>query len=171
MLAVFLDAVLPIFAVVVLGFAFSRGGIFDSNAAAAVNRFVFYAALPVMLFRLIATAPVETFEWPLLAAYACAELLLYVLGFLIARFGFGRSRTESLLIGMATGFANHAFFVLPIAQRLYGKQAAVPVVGVITVDSVVFFAGVVLILEATSEAARGLSPLHLLKLFSRNPQI
>ncbi len=46
-----------------------------------------------------------------------------------------------------------------------------PVVGVITVDSVVFFAGVVLILEATSEAARGLSPLHLLKLFSRNPQI
>lgn len=171
MLTVFLDAVLPIFAVVVLGFAFGRGGVFDGSAAAAINRFVFYAALPVLLFRLIATAPFENFEWPLIAAYASSELILYAAGFLIARFGFGRSRTESLLLGMSAGFANHAFFVLPIAQALYGEMAAVPVVGVITFDVVIFFAGMVLILEATSEAALGLSPLRLLKLFARNPQI
>lgn len=171
MFAVFLHAVLPIFAVVALGFAFVRGGLFDGSTAAVINRFVFYAALPVLLFRLIATAPFETFEWPLIAAYACAELILYAAGFLVARFGFGRSRTESLLLGMSTGFANHVFFVLPIAQQLYGEEAAVPVVGVITLDAVVFFGGAVLILEATSEAARGLSPLRLLKLFARNPQI
>ncbi|MDA0204719.1 MAG: AEC family transporter [Acidobacteria bacterium] len=171
MFAVCLNAVLPIFAVVVLGFAFGRGGLFDGPTASVINRFVFYAALPVLLFRLIATAPFEDFEWPLIAAYGCSEVILYAAGFLIARFGFGRSNKESLLLGMAAGFANHVFFVLPIAQQLYGEEAAVPVVGVITLDAVILFGGTVLILETMSDAARGLSPLRLLRLFARNPQI
>lgn len=171
MITVFVHAVLPIFAVAALGFALGRSGIFDGSTASVINRFVFYAALPVLLFRLIATAPFETFDWALIAAYACAELILYTAGFLVARFGFGRSRTESLLLGMSASFANHAFFILPIAQQLYGEEAAVPVVGVIALDVATLFGCTVLILEATSEAARGLSPLRLLALFARNPQI
>ncbi len=62
MIDVFLDAVLPIFAVVAVRFAFSRSGLFDFSAALVLNRFVFYIALPVLLFRLIATAPFERFE-------------------------------------------------------------------------------------------------------------
>ncbi len=53
MIDVFLDAVLPVFAVVAVGFAFGRGGLFDFSAALALNRVVFYLALPVLLFRLI----------------------------------------------------------------------------------------------------------------------
>ena len=171
MLAVFLHAVLPVFAAAALGFAFCRAGLFDSAMAAAINRFVFYAALPVLLFRLIATAPFEQFEWTLVLAYGAAEFALYATGFALARFGFRRSRTESLLLGMSASFANHAFFVLPIARQVYGEAGAMPVVAVITLDSVVLFGGTVLILEATSEAARGLSPLRLMGLFARNPQI
>lgn len=171
MLAVFLNAVLPVFTAAALGFAFCRAGLFDSSMATAINRFVFYAALPVLLFRLIATAPFEQFEWTLVLAYGVAEIALYATGFAVARFGFRRSRTESLLLGMSASFANHAFFVLPIARQVYGEAGAMPVVAVITLDSVVLFGGTVLILEATSEAARGLSPLHLVGLFARNPQI
>ena len=56
MIDVFFNAVLPVFAVVAVGFAFGRGGLFDFSAALALNRFVFYAALPLLLFRLIATS-------------------------------------------------------------------------------------------------------------------
>lgn len=171
MIDVFLNAVLPVFAVVALGFAFCKTGVFDGAMAMAINRFVFYAALPVLLFRLIATAPFEDFEWPFILAYAISELTLYAVGFFVARIGFRRSRLESLLLGMSTGFANHVFFVLPIARQLYGEEAIVPIVGVIALDAVVFLGGMVLILEATSDEARGLAPLHLLRLFARNPQI
>ncbi len=171
MLDIFLNAVLPVFSVAALGFAFRRLGVFDGATALAINRFVFYAALPVLLFRLIATAPFEQFEWSLVAAYAIAEIALYAAGFAVARFVFGCPWTESLLLGMASGFANHVFFVLPISQVVYGDAGLMPVTAVIALDSVVMFGGTVVILEATSEAAHGLSPARLLLQFARNPQI
>ena len=130
MVDVFLDAVFPIFAVVAVGFAFGRGGVFDFPAALALNRFVFYIALPVLLFRLIATAPFERFEWFLVLAFLLAEFALYAAGYMIARFGFGRSQTESLLLGMSAAFANQVFFVLPIARQLYGDAGAMPIVAI-----------------------------------------
>ena len=63
MIDAFFNAVLPVFAVVAVGFAFGRSGLFDFPAALALNRFVFYAALPLLLFRLIATSPFERYEW------------------------------------------------------------------------------------------------------------
>jgi malonate transporter len=170
MLAVFLDAVLPVFAVAALGFTFGRFGFFDASMAAAINRFVFYVALPLLLFRLVVTAPFERFEWSLLVAYGLAEAAIYTAGFLVARFGFRRSKTESLLLGMSCGFANHVFFVLPIVRQLYGETAAMPVTALITLDTLVLV-GTVLILEATSDAAKGMAPLDVLRLFARNPPI
>ncbi len=171
MIAVFLDAVLPIFAVVAVGFAFGRGGLFDFSAALALNRFVFYLALPVLLFRLIATAPFERFEWFLILAFLLAEFALYGTGYLIARFGFHRSRTESLLLGMSAAFANQVFFVLPIARQIYGDAGALPVVAISTFDVVVLLGVTIIILDATREAAQGISILRLLRLFVRNPPI
>jgi len=166
---VFLNAVLPIFAVVAIGFAFGRGGVFDFSAAVALNRFVFYIALPVLLFRLIATAPFERFEWFLILAFLLAELLLYATGYLIARFGFGRSQTESLLLGMSAAFANQVFFVLPIARQIYGEVGAFPVVAISTLDVFVLFAGTILILDVTRETAPGNLAVRISRLFTRNP--
>lgn len=171
MLNVFLNAVLPIFAVVAFGFIYGHKGIMGADLAQQLNRFVFYFALPVLLFKLIASVPVEQFEWMLLLAYLLAELTLYVLGFLIARHVFKRSKIESLLMGMSAGFANHVFFVLPIAQQLFGEVASLPIVAIITLDSVAMFAGTILILETFTNRDKGLSPLRLLPIFARNPQI
>lgn len=166
---VFLNAVLPIFAVVAIGFAFGRGGVFDFSSALALNRFVFYIALPVLLFRLIATAPFERFEWFLILAFLLAELALYAAGYLIARFGFGRSQTESLLLGMSAAFANQVFFILPIARQLYGEVGAFPVVAISTLDVFVLFAGTILILDVTRETAPGNLAVRISRLFTRNP--
>ena len=171
MIDVFLDAVLPIFAVVAVGFAFGRGGLFDFSAAVALNRFVFYLALPVLLFRLIATAPFERFEWLLILAFLLAEFALYAAGYLLARFVFGRSRIESLLLGMSAAFANQVFLVLPIALQLYGETGAMPVVAISTFDAVVLFGGTILVLDAAHEKASGISFSRLPRLFLRNPPI
>ncbi len=168
---VFLNAVLPIFAVVAVGFAFGRGGVFDFSSALALNRFVFYIALPVLLFRLIATAPFERFEWFLILAFLLAELALYAAGYLIARIGFRRSQTESLLLGMSAAFANQVFFVLPIARQIYGDAGALPVVAISTFDVVVLLGLTIIILDATREEAQGISIRRLLRLFLRNPPV
>jgi malonate transporter len=155
MLSVFLDAVLPVFAVVAAGYVFGRTGLFDFPAATAINRFVFYFALPLLLFRLIAKAPFEEFDWFLSLGFLLAELITYLAGYLIAFYGFGKSKTESLLHGMCTAFANQVFFVLPIARQLYGDAGALPVVAVTTFDVVVLLGGTIFVLELISGNADG----------------
>ncbi len=171
MLNTFLNDVLPVFAVVAVGLAFGRAGMFDTISATAVNRFVFYVALPVLLFRLIGNAPFERFEWELLLAYLLAEILLYAVGFVVARLLFHRPRLEALLLGMAVAFVNHVFFILPIARQIYGEVAALPIVAIISVDVVVLFAGTILILDATSGAAKDVSWPRFFLLYARNPLI
>ena len=168
---VFLSAVLPVFAVVAVGFAFGRGGLFDFPAALAINRFVFYAALPLLLFRLIATSPFEQFDWFLVLAFLLAELILYAAGYIIAHRVFRRPRPESLLLGMSAAFANQVFFVLPIARQLYGDAGAFPVVVVSTFDVIVLLAGTIIILDTTGKQKQSLTFSRVARLFLRNPPI
>ena len=171
MIDVFLHAVFPVFAVVLIGYAGAKRGLFDTAMAAAVNRFVFYVGVPILLFRLIAGAQLETFRWSLLWAWFVIEIATYAAGFAIARWGFGRDARESLLVGMTGAFVNHVFFVLPIAQALFGTDGAVPVVAIITMDAVVLFGGTILILEATKRGTGGASVLRLAGMLARNPAI
>lgn len=171
MIEVFLNAVLPVFAVVAVGFAFARREVFDFSAALAINRFVFYVALPLLLFRLIATSPFERFEWFLVVAFLLAELIGYAAGYVVARYVFGRSWPESLLLGMTVAFANQVFFVLPIARQLYGDAGAVPIVAISTFDVGVLLVGTIVILDANREKTRRVSLSRIAGIFMRNPPI
>ena len=51
-----LNATLPIFLLMVLGFIFSKIGIIDDKAASFMNKFVFKIALPVLVYKELATS-------------------------------------------------------------------------------------------------------------------
>ena len=171
MIDAFLGAVLPVFVVVALGFVFGRSGHFDFAAAQALNRFVYYVAGPVLLFRLIAAVPFERFDWFLVLGFLLAEIILYATGYVVARRIFHRSYAESLLLGMSAAFANQVFFVLPMARELFGDAGAFPVVVVTTLDVFVLFAGTIVILDTTGERRQRLSLAAVTQLFARNPPI
>ena len=71
-----------------LGYGFARGKLFDFSAALIINRYVFYAALPLLLFRLIATSPFDQFEWFLVIGFLLAEIVVYAIGYVLARKAF-----------------------------------------------------------------------------------
>jgi len=106
--------------------------------------------LPLLLFRLIATAPFQEFDWRMSFGFLAAELMTYVTGYLVARHAFRRSKTESLLLGMSAAFANQVFFVLPIARQLYGDVGALPVVAVSTFDVLFLLGGTIFALAEPS---------------------
>lgn len=147
MVGVLLDAVLPIFAVAALGFAAGRIGLFDNAMASVINRFVFYLPLPALCFKLVAYAPFEDFDWLLLSGYFVSEAAVYALAFLVARFAFGCGLRESILLGMAAAFSNHVLFVLPIAVTLFGDSVTLPIVAIITVDSLIVFGATLLLMD------------------------
>ena len=50
-----LNATLPIFSLMILGYIFNKIGLIDEKAASWMNKFVFKVALPVLLFEDLAT--------------------------------------------------------------------------------------------------------------------
>ncbi|MCB1493666.1 MAG: AEC family transporter [Rhodobiaceae bacterium] len=166
-LEAFLNPILPVSAILILGFIFGRAGTFTAAEATPINRFVFYLAVPALLFNIMADAPLETFDWALLLAYFISECGIYAGAAAIARFVFKRGPRESLLLGMAACFSNHVFFVLPMARILYGDQAALPIGAIIVVDSIGLFGFTMAGLEIASNTGRSLARIPLV--LARNP--
>jgi malonate transporter len=164
-----LTAVLPVFAVPALGFAMGRAGAFDRGAAEAVNRFVFLLAVPAVTFHLLVRADLSAFEWPAVLTYLGVELGIYGTVALAIRYFVGLGPRESMLLGMTACFSNTVFFVLPIATTLYGADAALPVVAVITVDAVLVFTGTVIAMDVASHREGGV--IKVLTMVARNPLV
>jgi len=169
MLEVFLSAVLPVFSLVVIGYGLGRTGVFDAAMAMAVNRFVFLVSVPALIFGLLVRSPFDQFNWLALGAFAAIEVVMYGAGFLVARYAFKRGTRESLLIGLATAFANHLLFVLPIATALFGESSAVPIIAIASVDALFIYGGTLLLMDALGEADASVT--RVLRTLMRNPQI
>lgn len=171
MINILLNAVLPVFAAVVLGYGFGWLKLFDKDEANVINKTVFYVFLPALLFKLVAQAPFQKFDYLYVVGYSLSEALVYGLTFFLAYKVFNRCIKESLLLGMAAAFCNHTFFILPIAEVLYGHEATLPVVSVIVVDNLIVLGGTVLALELMTKNGQG-SPFHnLCATFYTNPNI
>jgi len=163
----FLNPIFPVFAIMLVGIVFAKRGLFDIAAAQAINRFVFFVAVPALLFSLLSGAALGTVDWRLLGLYLLSEIVLFVVGFAVARLLFKCEPGEAILLGMATCFVNHVFFILPIAGIIYGEQASVPVTAIIVMDSTLIFGGAIIGLEIASH--RDQSLWKVMRVFIRNP--
>jgi len=134
-LATLANPIVPIFAVLALGYGFHRCGLFEVTTAQAINRFVFFVSTPALVFSIISSAPVSHFDFRALGIYLMAQMLAYGGIYLLMSRVFGYEPAEALLLGMTAAFVNHVFFVLPIAERLYGAKAAQPIAKAVLVST------------------------------------
>jgi hypothetical protein len=83
---VIFEVVLPVFGIIITGYLAGRFRVLGGDAASAINRLVFYFALPALLFTYTAKAPVaESLNWPFIGAFlggtvvtfACRRLRQY----------------------------------------------------------------------------------------------
>lgn len=163
-----MNGVLPIFAVVVVGYLLGFRKTFSSQDAGSINKLVFMVAIPALSIDLIVNTPFEEFDWRVLFGFFLAELATYLIGFLIARKLLKCALPESILLGLASSFGNHLLFVLPITINLFGDIAALPLVAIIAVDSVIIFGGTLMAMEAVGEGSFSW-PQFTLKIVSNPP--
>jgi predicted permease len=167
MLSTLADPILPIFTILVLGFFAYKMRAFDVKGAQVINKFVFYFATPALVFNVISNAPVEELDYKALALYFSAQVIAYSAAFSLLYFVLKVEKKEALLLGLTAVFVNHIFFVLPIAERVYGDLAARPIAGVVIIDILVLFCSTVLILDLINSTHK--SSLNALKLLCKNP--
>ena len=143
----FLNGVLPIFSIGVLGFLLGKRQIFNFEAAMVLNKFVMLIGVPSLIILLLSKAPISEFNFQMLSGYFFTELVLYLTGILISKFIFQRETKEAVLIGLCIALTNHVLFVLPIAETLFGTEYTKPIIAIITMDGLVLFAGTIILLD------------------------
>ncbi|MEE8573645.1 MAG: AEC family transporter [Gemmatimonadota bacterium] len=167
-----LDVILPVFGLVLLGFAAVRLKWLDSDAVRGLSLFVFNFALPVMLFRTLAlTRLPEEFEWAFLLSYYLAALFVFGLGMVVAGRGFGRPLAGQGLAGLTASYSNTVLLGIPIVLTAFGEAAALPLFLVIATHNLVLFPPATALIEAglgSKKSLRGLVVSTLLGM-AKNP--
>lgn len=142
------EIVLPVFGVVILGFLAARLGWFKGEAESGLASFVFNFAVPLMLFRSLATAQLpETVPWGFFGSFYIAAAAIAVTGFLLARYCFGRAWGGQVISGMGYAFGNNVLLGLPLIMTTFGDKAALPFFILLSIHGLCFFTLTTLFLE------------------------
>src|SRR5918998_1390567 len=169
-----LNTALPFFALIFCGYGAGRLRLLDETAAAGVNTFVFYFALPAFLFGLMSSSPIgEVVNAPFIGAYVTASLALFVLTALVGHRLFEIGRAEAAVQGLAAVLANTGYMGLPLVSAVFGEEAAIPIVVGLTLDGVLMIPLGIVIIESSKGRAEDLThtALTTLSALARNPLI
>jgi len=132
-LAQLLALTAPLFLLVLIGYALMRWARWEPAIADALTQFVFAAAVPALLFRLMSgfsrLPPVDA---RLLLAYFGGSLLVFGLARVFARRVFAMDGAAQSVFGLGGIFSNNLLLGLPLAKTLLG-EASLPVVSLILV--------------------------------------
>src|ERR687892_772801 len=169
-----LNTALPFFALIFCGYVAGRLRLLDETAAAGVNTFVFYFALPAFLFGLMSSSPIgEVVNAPFIGAYVTASLALFALSALVGFRLFEIGRAEAAVQGLAAVLANTGYMGIPLISAVFGREAAVPIVVGLTLDGVLMIPLGIVIIESSKGRAEGLThtALTTFSALARNPLI
>lgn len=147
-----LNATLPVFAVIVVGYILNRLGMFNEGFISAANKFVFHVCLPLMIFKDMASTDLaDGFDLPLavysgavtVAAFAviwiCARLLIKDRS-IIGAFVQAAYRSSVAVMGFA------------FMTNIYGRTGLMPMIIIGCVPLYNIFAVTVLTFEAPGAA-------------------
>jgi malonate transporter and related proteins len=116
MLSVF-EVTAPIFALIFAGFLAPKLKLLPEGGVAGINAFVFYFALPAMLFRVIAQQPLASFNSPrFMAAYALTGVLIFTYTLLISRPVHGFK--QSIAFGLNSAHGNVGYLGVALVTEL-----------------------------------------------------
>lgn len=119
--------VFPIFALIFLGWLAIRINLVTNETGNGVAEFVFMIAIPLMLFRTLATAPLPTAPpWAYWASYFGGLLLVWLIVAQVSTRLFGRNGQESGIISFAAIQSNMVLMGIPLVLRVFGDEGSVP---------------------------------------------
>ena len=148
--------VLPLFALVFLGYLAGRLARLPVEGLAWLNFFIVWVALPPLFFNLLAVTPVEEFDnLGFLAGTTVATFATFALCFvaaLLLRRGDVRVATVQ---GLAGAYGNIGYLGPPLAIAAFGPAAGVPVALVFCLDNSMHFILAPLLMALGGKERRG----------------
>ena len=165
------NIVFPVFGIVLTGYLAGRFGILGTAAAAALNRFIFFIALPPLLFTFTARAPVaDVLNWPFIGTFLGGTVLTLVIALAVGRAFFGHTPAAAIVHGLAAVFANTVYMGIPLFLMAFGPDGTIPAI-VSALCNLIVIGTVIAAIEVVSSdsATFGKIARDTLMSFVRNP--
>jgi len=162
-----LEAVVPLFSLIILGFAAGKRRWIDASGVKALVGFIFNIAMPALLFRLVVTSDITGLIDPLfLLCHFGVQAAIALLGVVLGKALFQLSPQNLVIQGFGSSFPNTVLLGIPLMLALYGERGAVPVI-MIFAFNVALYSIVTTLLEISGRRAGSVEPLALMKTTGR----
>jgi malonate transporter len=144
------DALVPIFAGLLLGYVAGLRGVMDNKNVQTLITLVMSFAVPCALFLSIISAPRAALreEIPSALVFTVGYTVVYALSFLWTTYGMNLQASDSSVVALTVAFPNSAAVGLPLLASVFGSQATVTVAASLAIGSITITPITLAILEA-----------------------
>lgn len=140
----------PIFFIIILGFVAAKAKLLRAEEARALGAFVINFALPALLFKALAQRPAANLLDPLLIFhYGTGSVMVFTL---VTLWLIRRHRPQkAVALAVGTSLSNSAFMGFPIAEELFGPDAAGMLAVYVFVENLILVPLLLIIAELDSK--------------------
>lgn len=152
-----LEATVPVFLVVALGYVATRAGVFRAQEMDVLNRFVVRIALPLLVFLSLAGRSLAEVTQPAyLATYGLSALAMFAIAHLWARRS-AASGTHAAFLGLAMGGTSNGVVGMALFLITVPDVAALAVSMDMLVDNILIIPLALFLAERSARASDGAS--------------
>lgn len=173
-MTVILNVTLPVFAIIALGWTMGRLGVLGDAATEALNKFVYWVALPPALFLATARNPIAEFvNGPFLGAFLGSMLAVFALGALLGRLIHRSPPEVTVMQALNACFSNTGYMGIPLFIAAFGPQGVAPAALATVVMSAVMVGLAVVALELSGASGKGVAAAlgDVVRALGRNPLV
>ncbi|MGA6100061.1 AEC family transporter [Stutzerimonas marianensis] len=149
------NVVLPVFALILLGFVCRRTGRMGPTGASELNRFVVWLGLPALLFSVVARSTwSELWQPGFITAFAvgCLGVFAFTLGYRLLQ---KQPLVDASLDALGASYANTGYIGIPLCMLVLGDEALQPAMVASIVVVCVLFAIALACVETGLHAGQG----------------
>jgi predicted permease len=155
------NVVLPVFGIILAGYLCGRFRLLGDASSEALNRFVYFVALPALFFIAMARVPLsDILNLPFLAAYGGGAAATAAIAVLAGRLLFPNRLAAIGLHGLSAIFANTGYMGIPLLVTAFGPGATLPAIIATVFNGAVVMAIGIFVVEV--DLARGQGLAHIL---------
>jgi len=151
------DVVLPVFGLIFTGMLAGRFGLLRQDSTEALNKFVYWFALPALFFVGMSRVPVaEVFNLAYIATFLGGVVLSALVVTVVARFAFPARPEETAVAAFLGAFSNSGYMGIPFFLTAFGAAGQLPVIIVSVLNGAVVVSAAAIAVELALHRERGI---------------
>ena len=144
----FAETILVVFTLIAIGYGAAALRVLEPKTGDGLLDFVFTIAVPLLLFRTIATASFDHgAPWALWVVYFTSVLVTWSTSHLVIRSGFGRDARSGVVAGVASAFSNLMLLGIPFLSGMYGEPGLAILSQIVSIHLPIMMAASIILFE------------------------